>query len=163
MRMMVSFPLHVSLTLHSLPMGLSDTDGLSKTSPITRPKTFMKTITVEKVWSKASRVARCITDCDLVPKFQGENFYANKRIAENFKALARRKGCPVTQVALAWAAAEGIITIPGTTKPERLDENWASRDVEITEEDKIEMRTVIKASKPQGDRYNEQAAKAIGN
>jgi diketogulonate reductase-like aldo/keto reductase len=69
----------------------------------------------------------------------------------------------VTQVALAWVAAEGLIAIPGTTKPGRLDENWASRDVEITEEDKREMRAVIESSKPQGNRYNEEAAKAIGN
>lgn len=119
--------------------------------------------TVVKVCPKTSLSSACITDRKSVPKFQGENFYANKKIAENFKALARRKGCSVTQVALAWVAAEGIIAIPGTTKPGRLDENWASRDVDITEEDKAEMRKVIEASKPQGDRYNEQAAKAIGN
>ena len=99
----------------------------------------------------------------LVPKFQGENFYANKKIAENFKKLAQAKGCSVTQVALAWVAAEGIIAIPGTTKPGRLEENWASRDVEITDEDRKEMRAIIQASKPQGDRYSKEAAKAIGN
>jgi len=104
-----------------------------------------------------------IADANLVPKFQGENFYANRKIAENFKALAQRKGCSVTQVALAWVAAEGIIAIPGTTRPERLDENFASRDIELTEEDKQEMRAVIEASKPQGDRYSEEASKAIGN
>lgn len=104
-----------------------------------------------------------IVDSSPVPKFQGENFYANMRIAENFKALARRKGCSVTQVALALVAAEGFIAIPGTTKTERLDENFASRDIELTEADRQEMRAVIEASKPQGDRYNEKAAKAIGN
>ena len=100
---------------------------------------------------------------NLVPKFQGENFYANKKIAENFKALAQRKGCSVTQVALAWVAAEGFIAIPGTTKPGRLEENFASREIELTEADRQEMRAVIQASKPQGDRYSEKAAKAIGN
>jgi aryl-alcohol dehydrogenase-like predicted oxidoreductase len=104
-----------------------------------------------------------VIDFSLVPKFQGENFYANKKIAENFKALAQRKGCSVTQVALAWVAAEGIIAIPGTTRPERLVENFASRDIELTEEDKREMRAVIEASKPQGDRYSKEASKAIGN
>ena len=58
---------------------------------------------------------------------------------------------------------EGIIAIPGTTKAGRLVDNWASRDVEITEEDQKEMREVILASKPQGDRYNKEAAKDIGN
>jgi diketogulonate reductase-like aldo/keto reductase len=69
----------------------------------------------------------------------------------------------VTQVALAWVAAEGIIAIPGTTRPERLVENFASRDIELNEEDKQEMCAVIEASKPQGDRYSKEASKAISN
>src|SRR5688572_23378274 len=71
----------------------------------------------------------------LVPKFQGDNFYANKKISGGFKALAKTKGCTVAQVALAWVAAQGMIAIPGTTKPSRLEENWASRDIELTEEE----------------------------
>jgi diketogulonate reductase-like aldo/keto reductase len=69
----------------------------------------------------------------------------------------------VAQVALAWVAAQGIISIPGTTKPSRLEENWASRDIELTEEELKLMRATIDKLKPQGDRYNEVAAKDIGN
>lgn len=98
-----------------------------------------------------------------VPKFQGENFYANKKISEGFKELAKRKGCTVTQVALAWVAAQGMIAIPGTTKPTRLEENWASRDVELTQAELKEMRETINRLKPQGDRYDAKAAVNIGN
>ncbi|KLP13160.1 aldo/keto reductase [Fusarium fujikuroi] len=36
-----------------------------------------------------------------IPKWQGENFYANKRIADGFRELAKRKKCTLPQVALA--------------------------------------------------------------
>lgn len=88
-----------------------------------------------------------------VPKFQGENFYKNKTIAEEVNKLAQRKGCTTSRVALAWVAAQGMTAIPGTTKKSRLEGNWASRDVELTEEGKGEMRKIIEAAKPSGNRY----------
>ncbi|KAJ4374113.1 hypothetical protein N0V83_002852 [Neocucurbitaria cava] len=53
------------------------------------------------------------------PKFQGENFYKNRAIVDEIKKLASKKGCTLTQVALAWVAAQGMIAIPGTTKAKR--------------------------------------------
>ncbi|BCS28082.1 uncharacterized protein APUU_61130A [Aspergillus puulaauensis] len=88
-----------------------------------------------------------------VPKFQGENFYKNKAIVDEIKKLASWKGCSVAQIALAWAAAQGLITIPGTTKASRLTENWASRDIELTLEELGEMRTIVDAAKPVGERF----------
>ncbi|KAL4816660.1 aldo/keto reductase [Aspergillus spinulosporus] len=88
-----------------------------------------------------------------VPKFQGENFYKNKAIVDEIKKLATKKGCSVAQIALAWVAAQGLITIPGTTKPSRLEENWASREIELTEEELQEMRKIVDDAKPVGDRF----------
>lgn len=97
-----------------------------------------------------------------VPKWQGENFYANKRIADKFKELARKKKCTLPQVAIAWVHAQGMIAIPGTTKPDRLVENFSSREIKITEDEQREMRKLVDALKPQGDRYNEIAMRNIG-
>ncbi|KAF5229929.1 hypothetical protein FAUST_10093 [Fusarium austroamericanum] len=97
-----------------------------------------------------------------IPKWQGENFYANKKIADKFKELARKKNCTLPQIAIAWVAAQGMIAIPGTTKPERLVENFSAREIEITEEENKEMRMLVDALKPQGDRYNEIAMRNIG-
>ncbi|KAL4868426.1 hypothetical protein BDV12DRAFT_209240 [Aspergillus spectabilis] len=88
-----------------------------------------------------------------VPKFQGENFYKNKVIVDEIRKLAVRKGCSVAQVALAWVAAQGLITIPGTTRASRLTENWASRDIELTEEEQKEMRKIVDAARPVGERF----------
>lgn len=89
----------------------------------------------------------------IAPKFQGDNFYKNRAIVEEIKKLATRKGCTITQIALAWVAAQGMIAIPGTTKAKRLEENWASRDVDLTEGEMEEMRKIVDAAKPVGNRY----------
>lgn len=99
----------------------------------------------------------------LVPKFQGENFYANKRIATGFKVLAERKGCTLPQIALAWNAAQGLLSIPGTTKPERLVENWTSREIDLDASDIAYMREIVDSIEAQGNRYNEVALIDIGN
>lgn len=99
----------------------------------------------------------------LAPKFQGENFYNNKKIVEEIKKLASRKGCTLSQVALAWVAAQDMIAIPGTTKANRLEENWASRKVELTEEEKKQFREILDSVKPQGNRYNERNQAMVGH
>ena len=98
-----------------------------------------------------------------VPKFQGQNFYDNKKIVSQIKLLAERKGCTLTQVALAWVIAQGMIPIPGTTKPQRLEENFASRAVELTDEEKKEMRGILDSLKPQGNRYSEKMQAMVGH
>jgi aryl-alcohol dehydrogenase-like predicted oxidoreductase len=98
-----------------------------------------------------------------VPKFQGENFYKNRAIVDEIKKIAARKGCTTTQVALVWVASQGMISIPGTTNPKRLEENWASRDVELSEAEKKEMREIIDAAKPYGNRYSPAAQAMVGH
>ncbi|CAJ0555344.1 Ff.00g054090.m01.CDS01 [Fusarium sp. VM40] len=97
------------------------------------------------------------------PKFQGENFHQNKKIVDEIKKLAVRKGVKLTQIALAWVAAQGFIAIPGTTKSGRLEENWASRDVELSEEEKGELRRIIDSAKPHGNRYGAAHQAMVGH
>ncbi|CAG8927646.1 unnamed protein product [Penicillium salamii] len=97
------------------------------------------------------------------PKFQGENFYKNKEIVDAIKGIATRKGCKVSQIALAWVATQGMIAIPGTTKATRLEENWASRDIDLTAEEQSEMRSLIDAAKPHGNRYGAVHQAMVGH
>lgn len=99
----------------------------------------------------------------IVPKFQGENFYKNKAIVDEIKQLATAKGCTVAQIALAWVAAQGLITIPGTTKASRLEENWASRDVVLTEEELKAMRKIVDDAKPVGERFSAVFQSMVGH
>lgn len=98
-----------------------------------------------------------------VPKFQGENFYHNKAIVEELKKVAARRGCPTSQIALAWVAAQGMIAIPGTTKVARLEENWASRGIELTKEELVELRRIVESAKPVGNRYSEALQAIVGH
>ena len=82
---------------------------------------------------------------------------------EQIKKLAVRKGCTLPQIALAWVAAQGFIAIPGTTKPGRLEENWALRKIDLTEEEKAEMRRIIDSAKPQRNRYGPSHQALVGH
>ncbi|KAK7217054.1 hypothetical protein V2G26_005057 [Clonostachys chloroleuca] len=97
------------------------------------------------------------------PKFQGENFFKNKAIVEAMKQLAVRKGCTLPQIALAWVAAQGMIAIPGTTKVQRLEENFASRNVHLTDEEKKEIRKIVNDAKPEGNRYGPAHQAMVGH
>src|SRR5689334_21676148 len=50
------------------------------------------------------------------PRFTGENFQRNLRIADRVQAVADQVGCTPAQVALAWLLAQGqdVVPIPGT-------------------------------------------------
>lgn len=56
-----------------------------------------------------------------------------------------------------------MIAIPGTTKAKRLEENFASREINLTEEEKKEMRSIIDAAKPAGNRYGEKNQALVGH
>ena len=98
-----------------------------------------------------------------VPKFQGDNFYKNRAIVDEIKKLAAKKNCKTSQIALAWVASQGMIPIPGTTKPGRLEDNWLSREIELTPEDIAEMRQIVNAAKPHGNRYSAAAQSLVGH
>ena len=99
----------------------------------------------------------------LVPKFQGENFYKNRAIVDEIKKLADHKGVTISQIALAWVAAQGFIAIPGTTKAHRLENNWTSRDVDLTEEELTQMRRIVDSAKPAGNRYAPAQQAMVGH
>jgi Aldo/keto reductases, related to diketogulonate reductase len=56
-----------------------------------------------------------------------------------------------------------LITIPGTTKASRLEENWTSREVELTEEELKEMRAIVEAAKPVGERFSAIFQSMVGH
>ncbi|KQU67406.1 aldo/keto reductase [Phycicoccus sp. Root101] len=55
--------------------------------------------------------------------------------------VAQRKGATPGQIALAWLLAQKpwIVPIPGTRRLERLEENLAAAQVELTAEDLAEL------------------------
>ncbi|KAJ7497577.1 putative aldo-keto reductase [Mycena latifolia] len=97
------------------------------------------------------------------PKFQGENFQNNLRMVDALKVLAAKKGISSGQLAIAWVAAQGCIPIPGTKQIGRLEENWAAREIDFTEEELKELRTLAVDAKPVGERYAAHLRADLGN
>ena len=68
------------------------------------------------------------------PRFTGENFERNLRIADEVQTVAIDAGATPAQVALAWLLTKGddIAPIPGTKRVTRVEENVAADDVVLT-------------------------------
>ncbi len=99
-----------------------------------------------------------------VPRLTPENRKVNQVFVELLDQVAIRKNATPAQIALAWLLAQKpwIVPIPGTTKPERLDENLGAAKVELTAEDLLEIKTAASGLTVQGGRYAENYAKLVG-
>ena len=100
-----------------------------------------------------------------MPRFQGENFYKNLELVERIRTLADQKACTPSQLAIAWVLAQGddIITIPGTKRIKYLEENIASENVQLTEEDLQSIETIMPKGIVSGTRYPEMFMSALSN
>ena len=97
------------------------------------------------------------------PRFAGDNFAANQRLAEAVTTFARQKGCTPAQVALAWVLAQGddIVPIPGTKRLKYLEENIAALEIDLTGKECRQLEQAFPAGAAVGERYAPQAMKAI--
>jgi aryl-alcohol dehydrogenase-like predicted oxidoreductase len=68
------------------------------------------------------------------PRFTGENFQRNLRLAEEVRDIATEVGATPAQVAIAWLLAKGddIVPIPGTKQVTRVEENVAADNIELS-------------------------------
>jgi aryl-alcohol dehydrogenase-like predicted oxidoreductase len=95
------------------------------------------------------------------PRFTGKNLEANLTLAGKVKEIAADKSITPAQLAIAWVLAQGddLVPIPGTKRRTYLEQNAASADVELTDEDLAR----INAELPQaaGDRYDESGMATV--
>ena len=97
------------------------------------------------------------------PRFQGDNFQKNLDLVSRVEAIARRKKCTPSQLAIAWVLAQGddIVPIPGTKQRRYLEENLRALDVELTPSDLEEIDDVAPKGVAAGERYTEGGMKTI--
>jgi aryl-alcohol dehydrogenase-like predicted oxidoreductase len=97
------------------------------------------------------------------PRFQGENFQKNLDLVRKVEEMAREKGCKPSQLALAWALAQGndIVPIPGTKRRKYLEENVGALNVRLTAEDLRRIDEVFPRDVASGQRYPEQVMALI--
>jgi aryl-alcohol dehydrogenase-like predicted oxidoreductase len=89
------------------------------------------------------------------PRFQRENFQKNLDLVANLERVAKNKGYTASQLALAWAHAQGpdVVPIPGTKRRKYLDENVAALDIHLTKGDIEEIENAFPKGAAAGPRY----------
>ncbi|MDP4223869.1 MAG: aldo/keto reductase [Bacteroidota bacterium] len=99
-----------------------------------------------------------------VPRFTPENRKANQVMIDLLSQIAKLKNATPAQIALAWLLAQKpwLVPIPGTRKPDRLEENLGAVSIELTSEDLSEINSAASKIKIQGARYPESAARLTG-
>ncbi|HQV57357.1 MAG TPA: aldo/keto reductase [Ilumatobacteraceae bacterium] len=71
-----------------------------------------------------------------------QNFDANQRVVEAVRAIANEVGATPAQVALAWLIAQGqafglpVVSIPGTRRAARVEENAGATEIELSADQK---------------------------
>jgi aryl-alcohol dehydrogenase-like predicted oxidoreductase len=90
-----------------------------------------------------------------LPRFTPEALNANLDLVDEVKVVAERLGATPGQVALAWLLAQRpwIVPIPGTRRLERLDENLAAAELELSATDLDQLTGLSDAITVVGDRY----------
>lgn len=93
------------------------------------------------------------------PRFTGENFQRNLRVADEVGAVAAEIGATPAQVALAWLLAQGehfdlgVAPIPGTKRVSRVEENTAADGIEFTA---AQLETLNNLTPAAGEHHNEE-------
>lgn len=89
----------------------------------------------------------------LMDWWNADNYDANARIVDRLTDVAADKGITVSQLALAWTLAQRdfIVPIPGSRNPDRVAQNVAAADIELTAEE-LERIAAIAPGGGQGDR-----------
>jgi aryl-alcohol dehydrogenase-like predicted oxidoreductase len=97
------------------------------------------------------------------PRFEGENFARNLQLVQRVEQVASEKGCPASQLALAWVLAQGehVVPIPGTTRRAHLEENVAALELTLSADDLARLNELAPKGATAGERYPEQAMRAV--
>ena len=91
------------------------------------------------------------------PRFSEENWPKNLALIEQFNAIADREGLKPAQLALGWVLAQGdhVHAIPGTTSDAHMRDNFAARDVTLSDAVLEEIGALINQRSVSGHRYPE--------
>jgi len=89
------------------------------------------------------------------PRFQGDNAEKNLALVERLRAVAAGKGISVSQLAIAWVAAQGrdIVPVIGARRLAQLADMLAAADVHLTEAELTAIEQAVPKGAAAGDRY----------
>jgi aryl-alcohol dehydrogenase-like predicted oxidoreductase len=101
---------------------------------------------------------------NVVPRFTPDARSANRAVVDLLRRIGERKTATPAQIALAWLLAQkpGMVPIPGTTKPHRLDENIGAVAVRLTSDDLRDIESAASRITVHGARYPEHLEQMTG-
>ena len=101
---------------------------------------------------------------NIIPRFTPDARKANEPIVDVLRTIADKKRATPAQIALAWLQAQKpwIVSIPGTTKLTRLEENIGAVALQLSRDDLREIETATSRITIQGARYPEALEKRTG-
>ncbi|GAA0641411.1 aldo/keto reductase [Streptomyces thermocarboxydovorans] len=101
-----------------------------------------------------------------LPRYTGENAAANRALLAPLRTVAEAHGATPAQIALAWVHQQSqvhdvpVIPIPGTRKPERVEENTAATRIHLTQAE-LDLLSPI-ADQVAGTRYADMSFTSAG-
>lgn len=98
-----------------------------------------------------------------LPRFQGEHLERNLELVRTMEGLAVKRGCTLSQLALAWILAKGddLVPIPGTKRRTFLESNAAAADVELSQADAAALDEAFPIGAASGARYPADMMKLV--
>jgi aryl-alcohol dehydrogenase-like predicted oxidoreductase len=96
-------------------------------------------------------------------RFQGENLRKNLALLPPMEAMAKDMGVTIAQLALAWVLAQGehIVSIPGTTNPQHMRDNFAAKDIALNAAQVEKLNQMINRHNVSGARYDAQSQSEV--
>jgi aryl-alcohol dehydrogenase-like predicted oxidoreductase len=110
-----------------LPLCLAEGVGVLPWSPLARGR-------LARAWETQSRTTRGQTD-EYGKKLYSGSEEADKPVVDRLGEIAKARGIPRAQIALAWLLQKPAVTAPivGATKPHHLEEAVAAVDVKLSD------------------------------
>jgi aryl-alcohol dehydrogenase-like predicted oxidoreductase len=97
----------------------------------------------------------------VITRFDPDNIRANQPLVDLITGFAQEKGATPAQISLAWMLhkKDFIVPIPGSRKPERIEENLRAADVELTDEEFAQVESELAKIDIHGNRTDEDIAR----
>jgi aryl-alcohol dehydrogenase-like predicted oxidoreductase len=91
-----------------------------------------------------------------MPRFQEDNYARNLEKLDAVRDIAAGLGCGIPELALAWLLAQGehVVTIPGTTRIDHLEQNFNALRVELPQEAVEHLSALYAPESVAGNRYS---------
>jgi aryl-alcohol dehydrogenase-like predicted oxidoreductase len=79
------------------------------------------------------------------------------------QAMADELGVSLAQLALAWVLAQGdhIVSIPGTTNPQHMRDNFAAQNISLSAAQVEKLNQMINRQNVSGPRYDPQSQSEV--